>query len=155
MSDRAHLPSIFGNHRSSFDPFAALQHQVDRLFDDYNGLRAPNDGAAMLSPALDLKENEDSFDITAELPGVTKKDLDVRLTNDQIILKGEKKVERNEKKDDYHMVERRFGSFQRVLGFPCEVDNSKVEASFKDGVLKIHVPKAPEAKSREKKISVS
>lgn len=155
MSERAHLPSIFGGQRSGFDPFAALQHQVDRLFDDYNGLRVSDGSAAVLSPALDLKENEDSFDITAELPGVSKKDLDLRLTNDQFILKGEKKVERDEKKDDYHMIERRFGSFQRVLGFPCEVDNTKVDASFKDGVLKIHVPKAPEAKSREIKIPVS
>jgi len=152
MAHKHHLPQRHGRH--PLDPFSMLQGQIDRVFEDFGGfgLRHADSGAA---PVVDMREADKAFDIEAELPGVDKADIDLRVTHDHITIRADKKHEREEDKDDYHLVERQFGSMQRVLAFPCDVDTSKIDASFKDGVLRVHVPKAPEAQSRETKIKLS
>ena len=96
--------------------------------------------------------------ITAELPGVDQKDIDITVSGDQLLIKGEKKSEVEEKKDEkgraFHRVERSFGSFQRLMSLPYEFDPDKVQAFFKDGVLTLTVPKPTEAQKKTKKIEI-
>ena len=109
---------------------------------------------AALSPRLDIAESDNSYEVTAELPGMTDNDIDVTVTDGALILKGEKRDERNTKKKDYHLTERSYGSFRRALRIPQGVDGSKISASFSKGVLKVTMPKSKEAKKKRRKVNV-
>ena len=104
-------------------------------------------------PAFDVSETEDAFVVRAEVPGMNAKDIDITLSDGILTIKGEKKHEKEEKKEDYHLVERRYGAFHRSLRIPAGVETGKVDAACKDGVLKITLPKAEEEKA--KKIEVT
>jgi HSP20 family protein len=101
-----------------------------------------------------VREDASSITIEAELPGVEEKDVSVTLANGVLTIKGEKKLEKEEKNDSYHMTERSFGSFQRSLRLPDTVDDAKVEAHFDKGVLKVTAAKKPEAVKAERKIEI-
>jgi HSP20 family protein len=103
-------------------------------------------------PRMDLEESDKDLTVTAELPGVDPKQIDINVTGNVLTLRGEKKDEREEKGRDYHYVERQYGSFHRSVQLPSSVESDKVDATFKDGVLTIRMPKHPEA--RPKKITV-
>ncbi len=105
-------------------------------------------------PAADVSETDKAYEITAELPGMDEKNIEVKLANGVLTIKGEKQEEKEEKQKDYHMRERSFGSFQRTFQVPDGVDSDKIEASFKNGVLSVTLPKSPEAQKAEKKIAV-
>jgi HSP20 family protein len=105
-------------------------------------------------PDLDVHDNEKSMTIEVELPGVEEKDVSVTFNNGYLTIKGEKKTEREEKKDNYYVSERSFGSFERFLRLPDTLDESKIEASFDKGVLKISAPKRPEALKATRKIEI-
>ena len=146
-------------------PFEALRTEMDRLFDDFgNGLwRPPFGSLAALerswpqfaaAPAVDVAETDKSYEITAELPGMDEKNIEVNLTNGGITIKGEKKEETQEKEKDYSISERRYGSFELYFALPEGVDASKIEATFKNGVLKVTLPKTAEAQKPAKKIEV-
>jgi len=107
-----------------------------------------------LRPRVDVSENEKAYEISAELPGIDEKDVNVTLSDDMLTIKGEKKSEREEKKKDYHRLERRFGSFQRTFPLPDDVDVDKIGASFKKGVLSVTLPKLPVGKSKRRKIEI-
>lgn len=111
-------------------------------------------GGMVAAPRMDLSETDDTIEITAELPGVDLKDLDVSVEGDMLTLKGEKKAETEEKKKDYHFVERSYGSFRRAIRLPGTVDPEKVNATFDKGVLKITMPKPEEAKQKRRRIEV-
>ena len=96
-------------------------------------------------PKVNVKETETAIEITAEVPGLKPEDIELTLTGDILTLKGEKKNEHEEKTEDYHLVERSYGSFQRSFRLPVEVDRSKLAATHKDGVLSVTLPKAEEA----------
>jgi HSP20 family protein len=136
-----------------------LHREVDRLFEDFwnNGgsssMLAPWSEAA-LSPLVDETEDEKAFHIEVELPGMDQKDVDVSYSDGLLTISGEKKEEKEEKKKDYYRKERSFGSFRRVLPIPGAVDESKIQASFKKGVLSIELPKTKEAQKKVKKINV-
>jgi HSP20 family protein len=147
-------------------PFGALRMEVDRLFDDFGhsfwqrSFRAP---AALepswpktfvAAPAVDVAETDKSYEITAELPGMDEKNIEVNLANGGITIKSEKKEETEEKKKDYTVSERRYGSFQRYFTLPDGVDANKIEATFKNDVLKVTLPKTAEAQKPAKKIDV-
>lgn len=100
-------------------------------------------------PAVDLAETDDDFVVTAELPGLTKKDVEVSVENDVLILSGERKVETEEHKGRWHRVERGYGEFHRSFRLPSRVDAAKVDARFKDGLLTVTVPKIEGAKPRK------
>jgi HSP20 family protein len=150
-------------------PFESLHREIDRLFEDFGRdlWRSPFGRSAFdvepfwrreLSvtgaPAVDIVEKADAFEITADLPGLDEKDIEVQLVNGNLTIKGEKKEEKEEKKQDYYLKERRFGSFQRSFGVPEDVDADKIAANFNKGVLTIKLPKKAEAQKPSKKIEV-
>jgi HSP20 family protein len=152
----------------SWNPFESHQHEMDRLIDDLGGGAWPLLGPrtpmeppgfagprfAMPIPAIDVTENDNAYEIVAELPGMDEKNVDVTLANGVVTIKGEKKEEREEKKKGYYLSERSFGSFARSLRLPDGVDAAKIDATFKNGILTITLPKTAEAKESEKKITI-
>jgi HSP20 family protein len=108
-----------------------------------------------VTPAMDIVEKDGAFEVTAELPGLDAKDIDVQLTNGMLTIKGEKLEEKEEKAKGRYVSERRYGSFRRTLQVPGGVDADKIEASYKSGVLTVTLPKSPEAQKKEKTIPVS
>ena len=147
----------------------ALHREIDRLFDDFGGgfWRSPFRRSVFdlepfwrrelsweTAPAMDIAETEKAYEITAELPGMSKSDVEVVASNGGLTIKGEKKEEKEEKKKDYYLSERRYGSFERRMQIPEGVDVDKIEASFKNGVLTVTLPKTAQAQEPEKKISV-
>jgi HSP20 family protein len=155
--------------RQAWRPFENLHREIDRLFDEFDGgiWRAPfrrsisdvepffqRDIEWPASPAVDVAEKDKAYEITAELPGMAEKDIEVTLANGTLTIKGEKQEEKEEKKKDYYLKERRFGSFERRFGVPEGVDTNKIEASFEKGVLKVTLPKTADAQKAEKKIAV-
>lgn len=137
------------------DPFVAMQKEVNRLFEDF-GRGSPSRfaGGGEVVPRIDVAETDNSIEVTAELPGIDEKDVDVVLRDDVLTIKGEKKSEREEKKKDYHLVERSYGSFQRSIRLPFEADGETVKANFVKGVLKISIAKPTEVKEKTVKIPV-
>ena len=122
--------------------------------------RATSAGAARLprgageGPRIDVSETDSELRIEAELPGVEEKDLEIVLSDGRLTIKGEKKQEKEEKKKDYHLVERSYGSFARSVGLPFAAEPDKIKASFAKGVLTVTVPKPAEVKAKEKKIPI-
>ena len=147
-------------------PFEGLRNQVDRLFRDFETgfLQSPfyrdvdsfwrRDVAFAVTPAVDIIEKSNAFEITAELPGLDANNIELSLSDDVLTIKGEKKEEKEEKKKDYYLSERRYGSFERRMQIPEGVDADKIEATFKKGVLTVTLPKKAEAQKPEQKISV-
>jgi len=150
-------------------PFEALRHEVDRLFEDFDRdfWRTPfrnsmfdvepfwrRQLAGAATPAVDVVEKDNAYEITADLPGHDEKDVEVRLSNGNLTIKGEKREEKEEKKEDYYLKERHFGSFERMFRVPDGVDADKIEAKFNKGVLTVTLPKKPEAQKPSKKIEV-
>lgn len=136
------------------DPFLAMQKEVNRLFEDFGRGSVSRFAAGEVVPRIDVAETDSAIEVTAELPGIDEKDVDVVLRDDVLTIKGEKKSEREEKKKDYHLVERSYGSFQRSIRLPFEADGETVKASFVKGVLKISVAKPTEVKEKTVKIPV-
>lgn len=128
---------------------------MDRLWDSFFERRpARVEEAVEWLPTLDVSETKNDYVIKAELPGIDPKDIDISLTNDLLTIKGEKKQEKEEKEENYHLIERSYGSFTRSIRLPGQVQSNKINASFKNGVLKVTLPKTEEAKKKEIKIKV-
>ena len=107
-----------------------------------------------MSPSVDIYEEGDNIVLKSELPGMSKEDLDINLTDDTITISGEKKKEEKIEKKNYYRLERSFGSFKRSFALPSDVKSDKAKASFKDGILQVTIPKSDEAKKKEKKIKI-
>lgn len=142
-------------------PFFSLQRQMNQLFDSFfrdfelEPFRGMGEWYGKFSPEVDVKENNKEITITAELPGMDEKDIDVSLSGDSLIIKGEKKEEKEEKDKESWCMERRYGSFYRAIPLPEEIiDKEKAAASFKKGVLCVTIPKTEAAASLSKKISI-
>ena len=103
---------------------------------------------------MDIKETDGALEVTTELPGVQEADIDVSLTDEMLTVKGEKKSESEREEKDMRVVERSYGAFERSVRLPCAVKEDEVDAEFKNGVLKITLPKSPEATAKTKKIAV-
>ena len=103
---------------------------------------------------MNISEDEKGIEVTAEMPGIDDKDIEVSLKNDILTIKGEKKQENEEKNKDYYRAERSFGSFQRSIQLPSEVEADKIKASFKKGILKVELPKSNQARESVKRIEV-
>ena len=106
------------------------------------------------APAIDLIERDNRFELTADMPGLEAKDVEVKVANGILTVKGERQQEKEEKREDFHLRERRFNSFARSVRVPETVDTEKIEASFKNGVLKVVMPKTLEAQESAKKVEV-
>lgn len=146
----------------AWSPFEKLRHEVDRLFEAFDG---PFNRAAFdiapgwgriweAAPAVNIAETDKAYEITAELPGMDEKNVDVSLANGGLTIKGEKREEKEEKNKGYHLQERSFGSFERYFRVPEGVEADKIEATFKKGVLTVVLPKTAEAQRAAKKIAI-
>lgn len=141
--------------RGEYTPFWSLQREIDRLFDDFTrGFPSIMTGEARqeLMPVMDVTETDTDIEVTAELPGLEEKDVQINLADNVLTIRGEKKSERDEKARDYRLVERSYGSFYRSLELPAGIDPDKIKASISKGVLKVVVPKP--APAQAKKIEV-
>lgn len=145
------------SREESADPFLSLHREIDRIFEDFTrgGFFPPRtETAGARLPRVNLSETEAALEVEVELPGIDEKDVDLTITDDQLRVKAERKEEHEEKKKDYHLVERSFGAFERVIALPFAVDPDKAKASFVKGVLTVTLPKPPQASSRTRKIEV-
>jgi len=140
---------------SPFRDFERMRRDMDRLWDSFfeRGTLRGEDGSQWL-PSLDVAETKNEIVVKAEVPGLEPKDIDISLSDGVLTIKGEKKQEREEKEENYHLVERSYGSFTRSIRLPKEVQSDKINASYKNGVLKVVLPKSEEAKKKEVKIKV-
>jgi HSP20 family protein len=149
-----------------WQPLDDLRREIDRLFDNHSNhfwrrpFRALADFQPLwsqklaLAPAVDIVESEKAYEVTAELPGMDEKSIDVNVRDGGLTIKGEKKDEKEEKGKDFYVSERRFGSFERYFRLPDGVDADKIEANFKKGILTITLPKKAEAQKPAKTIEV-
>jgi HSP20 family protein len=140
-----------------FREFSTLQDRMNRLFrDSYNseGGRDESLTASSFAPAVDVYEDEHQVSLKIEVPGIDEKDIDVRIENNTLTVHGERKIEKEEKEENYRRVERQYGSFTRTFTLPTTVDSEKVQANYDKGVLKIALPKKAEAKPKQIKVNV-
>ncbi len=139
------------------DPFFRLWRQVDSLFDDFFGRTAPgrgDGGTAVVGLPLELQETDDSFKILAEVPGVEEKDVEVTVSGDMLTIKGEKKASSERSENGAFVSERSYGAFMRSIRLPQGVEADKIEATFKNGVLTISLPKPAELQRNVRRIEV-
>lgn len=145
---RAEIDRLF----EAFDPFDWRSHFPRRPF--LGGPLRSWAGEITLNPAMDLVERDGEFEIQAELPGLEPKDVEVRVSDGYLTISGEKSAEKTEEKDDYHLSERSYGSFQRSFRLPPGTDAGKIHAEVAKGVLTVRIPKSAEARDRTRKIEV-
>ena len=151
------------------EPLARLRSEVDRLFDDFQwGLwRSPfgrslfdtepfarGEASLIKAPAVDVDEQDKAYEITAELPGMDESNIDVKFSDGVLSIRGEKREEKEEKKKDRYLSERRYGSFQRSFRLPEGIDENRIGATFAKGVLTVTLPKTTQARTAAKKIDV-
>jgi HSP20 family protein len=139
-----------------WDPFrdvVALQNRVNSLFREMNEGDNPLTTASFV-PAVDIYEDPKKVVLKLEVPGMEEKDLDIRVENNTLTVKGERKLEKDEKEENFHRIERRYGSFYRAFTLPSTVDTENVQASYNAGVLKLELNKKPEAQPKQIKVNV-
>ena len=139
-----------------WDPFrevVALQNRVNNLFREMNEGDSPLTAASFV-PAVDIYEDPQKVVLKLEAPGIEEKDLDIRVENNMLTVKGERKLEKEEKEENFHRIERRYGSFFRSFTVPSTVDTEHIGATYNAGVLKLELMKKPEAQPRQIKVNV-
>ena len=144
-----------------WDPFRdvmTLQDRMNRLFDQTMSRTRADDEegftASTWAPAVDIFETAESLVMKAELPGVSREQIDIQVRDNTLTLKGERKFERDVKDENYLRVERSYGAFQRAFSLPATIQKDRIKAVFRDGVLEVSIPKAEEAKPKQVKIDV-
>jgi len=140
-----------------WDPFrdmVTLREKMNRLFEDvFTGQSEGKELAASTwAPAVDIFETENDLVMTAEVPGIDEKDIEIKIEDNTLILKGARKFEKETKEENYHRIERSYGSFYRAFTLPNSIDPEKIQAEHENGVLKITMPKRTELKPRKVKI---
>jgi len=133
-----------------------IQREMNRMFDSFINRGAQDEDSALAAwtPVVDIAERDDEYLVKVELPGVNKDDVKITLESNILTIRGEKKQEKETKKENYHRVERSYGSFQRSFTLPTTVKSDKIDANFKDGVLMVSLPKAEEAKPKQIEVKV-
>ena len=150
--------SLFGG---DLDPLFSLHRDMNRLFDEVMGRGLPSAGGQggqsgqgqIINAHMNVSETENEIRISAELPGVKEDDIDVSLNDDLLTIRGEKRFERKDEKENFHFVERSFGTFQRSIRLPFAVNPDQVQASFENGVLTVTLPKSAQ-QERTRRIQV-
>src|SRR5262249_9371355 len=140
-----------------WDPFrevVALQNRMNSLFHEFNENDSPLTTASFV-PAVDIYEDAKKVVLKLEVPGMEEKDLDIRVENNTLTVKGERKFEKDEKEENFHRIERRYGSFYRSFTLPSTVDTENVDAKYNAGVLKIELKKKAEAQPKQIKVNVA
>lgn len=175
MTDAASTPPATTEKKTApapsghWTPFDGLRQEIDRLFDDFRpfGWQLPASrgksaaapaadprGEWQVAPAIDVVEKDGAYVISAELPGIDEKDVDIKLANRILTISGEKSERKEETDKGYFLSERRYGSFQRSFRVPDGVDADRIEADFAKGVLTVRLPKSEQARQAEKRIAV-
>ena len=141
--------------RDRFRHISSLQEQVNRLFE--SGLQGRSDNSALTTwaPAVDIYETENELVLKADLPAISEKDLDIRVENNMLTIRGERKFESEVREDNYLRIEHTYGSFSRSFGLPNTVNTEAIKAEYKNGVLTVEMPKRAESKPKQVKINVS
>ncbi len=134
----------WGMPRRGTEPLRAFDDLVGRMFDDWMSPRLSGEARGW-SPAVDMIDRKDEIVLRADVPGLEQKDIKVNVENGMLIIHGTREAEREAKDDDYYCCERWAGSFSRTMALPPGIDPDKIKATFKNGVLEVHVPKAPQA----------
>jgi HSP20 family protein len=139
-----------------FKDFERMKEEMDRFWDSFleGTLQGRGEDRTEWFPSLDVSETKNDFVVKAELPGMNPKDIDISLTDGMLTIRGEKKQEREEKEENYHFIERSYGTFSRSVPLSRGVKHDKITASYKDGVLRVVLPKSEETKKKEIKIKV-
>ncbi len=143
---------------TKWDPFRdimVLRDRMNRLFEDLVSSPKFEDSdiiQSTWSPAVDIYETENELVLTAELPGVEEKDVEIKVEDNTLSLRGERKFEKETREENYHRIERAYGSFYRSFSLPNYVDQDKISAEYENGLLKVHMPKKAEVKPRKVKI---
>ncbi len=163
MAMRNLLPSISGKKgmlvkHAGDNPFEVLKREMNSLFDNFFrggfGSETLESRMGLFTPQIDVSETDKEIKISAELPGMDEKDIEVSLSKDMLTIKGEKKEEKEDKGKDYYSMERSYGSFSRTIPLSDEVQDNKVDATFKKGVLTITLPKSEKAVKETKKVAI-
>ncbi len=148
-------PSLWSPEKNEIDPFRSVGREMfdmfNRITKQWPGLPA---GFGDATPALNVAETKDAIEISAELPGIDDKDVEIKLANGTLTIKGEKSEEKEEEGKEYYLSERRYGAFQRSFRLPDGVDADRIAATFAKGVLTVTLPKTAEAKKSARKIDV-
>jgi HSP20 family protein len=153
------------SNRYSPESFGGLHNEMDRLLDDFfNGLAVlpfrprsfMREGISgdLLKPSLDLGATEKEYTVSIEIPGVSEKDVSIELVHDSLIIRGEKKQRKEEKRKNFYRLERSYGSFQRTLSLPEDVNRENIKADFKNGVLNITIPRLAIPENKVKQIQI-
>jgi HSP20 family protein len=141
------------------NPFISLQQEIDQLFDDFTrgfpSLGTLGGGMNKMLPTMDVSETDKEIEITAELPGLEEKDVQINVADDILTIRGEKKVEKEQKDKNYHLVERSYGSFERSLALPEGVNADAIKASIAKGVLTVTVPKPVPAQVKKVEVKAA
>jgi HSP20 family protein len=144
--------------RTRWDPyreFNTVQERLNRLFNaSFNEGRDESLATSSFAPAVDVYEDEHNVTLKIEVPGIDEKDIDVRIENNTLTVHGERKIEKEEKEENYRRIERQYGSFTRTFTLPTTVDTDSVSANYEKGVLKVKLAKKAEAKPKQIKVNV-
>lgn len=144
-------------------PFALLHRQIDDLFDAFNRdifadrwpfARADSRMPSIVNPKFEVSETDSAFEVAAELPGMDEKDIEVTLDENLLVIKGEKRRENTANTKQYHVEERTYGSFQRVIPVPAGADRDSIAADFKKGILHVHLPKKGGEQAGHRKVAI-
>lgn len=139
-----------------FRNFASFQEQINRLFEDsFTRFRGDDSSLTAWAPAVDVFETENELVLKADAPQIDEKDLDIRIENNMLTIRGERKFDKTVSEDNYLRAERAYGSFSRSFALPNTVDTSAIEADYRDGVLTVRLPKREESKPKQIKVSVT
>ena len=162
-----HLPAVRRGHASlartmehPFDMHCTMNELFEGLFKDVGEIRLPSMGRlwkepGVISPKFDISETDDAYNVKAEFPGLEEKDIEMTMDHDTLVLKGERKQERADKKKNYFFSERSSRQYYREVPMPWGIDSGKVKATFKKGVLKVTLPKTETAKMERRKVKVT
>ena len=144
------------SRRRGESPFRSLQREMNRMFDNFwlEPFGTFEEWPGAFVPTVDVTEEDKEIRISAELPGMDEKDIDVTVRNNMVTIQGEKKQEEEKKEKGFYRRESSYGTFRRVIDLPAEVDESKAEAEFKKGILRIKLPKTADAQTKAKKIKI-
>lgn len=140
-----------------WEPFRemnALQREMNRLFDTLTPLRDDHFAFGNFMPAVELNETDEAVDLRLEVPGMNAEDIDIQVSADSVAISGERKTESETKEDGVARSEFRYGSFRRVIPLSSRVDNTNVDANYENGILKLHMPKAPEELNKVVKVAL-
>ena len=139
-----------------WSPAFTVQSEVNRLLDEFLTPSSPTSGgASLLRPSVDIEEHEGGYTVRAELPGLRQEDVKITLQDDQLVIRGEKRREEEKKGSNYLRTELVYGTFERAFTLPHAVSGDKIEATYRDGILCITLPKTEEAKRKQIEIKAS